>query len=174
MVANLELQLVKIDNTINILNTNLVTIAGLQDGTIVVPDSTLLVRSLPTENEIYWQQEAQINSSCLKLAHSGVDINRKAEAIVRSERLPKIGLQAGWIIDGPVLVEVPPINRNLSYWHIGIGVNFNISSLYKSNRSLAKSHAAIQKAMDEYDAMQENVSLEVKLIIHIIWRLMKN
>lgn len=162
LVANLELQLVKIDNTINILNTNLVTIAGLQDGTIVVPDSTLLVRSLPTENEIYWQQEAQINSSCLKLAHSGIDINRKAEAIVRSERLPKIGLQAGWIIDGPVLVEVPPINRNLSYWHIGIGVNFNISSLYKSNRSLAKSHVATQKAMDEYDAMQENVSLEVK------------
>lgn len=162
LVANLELQLVKINNAINILNANLVTITGLPDGTVVVPDSTILARSLPTKDEYWWQQEAQVNSSSLSLARSGVDINRKAEAIVRSERLPKIGLRAGWIIDGPVLVEVPPINRNLSYWHVGVGVNFNISSLYKSNRSLAKSRAATRKAMDEYDAMQENVSLEVK------------
>ena len=133
LMSNLELQLVRINNTLNILNTNLVTTAGLSDGTVIVPDSTILARSLPMGEEHRWQQEAMENSPSLSLARSAVDINRKAEAIVRSERLPKIGLQAGWTLDGPILVEVPPINRNLSYWYVGIGISYNISSLYKSN-----------------------------------------
>lgn len=162
LVSNLELQLVRINNTLDILNSNLVTTAGLPDGTVVVPDSTILVRSLPMQGEHWWQQEAMANSPSLSLARSSVNISRKAEDIIRSERLPKIGLQAGWTIDGPILVEVPPINRNLSYWYIGIGVSYNISSLYKNNKSLAKSRAATQRATEELTATHENISLSVR------------
>lgn len=162
LMSNLELQLVRINNTLNILNTNLVTTAGLSDGTVIVPDSTILARSLPMGEEHRWQQEAMENSPSLSLARSAVDINRKAEAIVRSERLPKIGLQAGWTLDGPILVEVPPINRNLSYWYVGIGISYNISSLYKSNMSLTKKRIATQRAIEELNAAHENVSLTVR------------
>ena len=161
LVSNLELQLVKINNTIEILNTNLVTIAGLPQNTVIVPDSTILVRSLPKDGAAWWQAEAEQNSPSLSLARSGVDISRKAESLVRSERLPKIGLQAGWNIDGPILVEVPPINRNLSYWYVGIGVSYNISSLYKTNKTLAKSQAATRQAIEQFDVARENLSLTV-------------
>ncbi len=161
LVSNLELQLVRINNTIDILNTNLVTIAGLPEGTVIVPDSTILAQSLPTKGTAWWQAEAEANSPSLSLARSGVDISRKAESLVRSERLPKIGLQAGWSMDGPILVEVPPINRNLSYWYVGIGISYNISSLYKSNKSLAKSRIATQRAVEQLDVARENLSLAV-------------
>lgn len=161
LVSNLELQLIRINNTIGILNTNLVTTAGLPEGTVVVPDSSILVRSLPKEGAAWWQTEAEANSPSISLARSGVDISRKVESLVRSERLPKIGLQAGWSMDGPILVEVPPINRNLSYWYVGVGVSYNISSLYKNNRSLSKSRAATQRAMEQLDATRENVTLAV-------------
>ena len=161
LVSNLELQLVKINNTIEILNTNLVTIAGLPQNTVIVPDSTILARSLPKDGAAWWQAEAEQNSPSLSLARSGVEISRKAESLVRSERLPKIGLQAGWNIDGPILVEVPPINRNLSYWYVGIGVSYNISSLYKTNKALAKSQAATRQAIEQFDVARENLSLAV-------------
>ena len=162
LVSNLELQLVKINNTLTILNRNLVVTAGLGDNIEVVPDSTILARSLPSVGEDWWQQSAESESPTLKLARSGVDISRKAETLVKSDRLPKIGIQAGWSIDGPILVEVPPINRNLSYWYVGIGVSYNISSLYKSNKSLSKSRAATQTALDQLEAARENVSLGVR------------
>lgn len=162
LVSNLELQLVKINNTLNILNRNLVVTAGLPDGTEIVPDSAILDRSLPVAGEGWWQQEAVENAPSLKLARSGVEISRKAESLVKSERLPKIGLQAAWNIDGPILVEVPPINRNLSYWYVGVGVSYNLSSLYKSNKSLSKSRAATQVALEQLDAAQENVNLGVR------------
>ena len=161
LVSNLELQLVKINNILDILNNNLVTIAGMPANTIIVPDSTILARSLPTEGKGWWQQEAETNSPTLSLASSGVDISRKVEALARSERLPKIGLQAGWTIDGPILVEVPPINRNLSYWYVGVGLSYNISSLYKSNRTLSRSRIATRKAIEEFDATRENILLAV-------------
>ena len=41
LMSNLEMQLVRINNTLNILNTNLVTTAGLSDGTVIVPDSVV-------------------------------------------------------------------------------------------------------------------------------------
>ncbi|MBD5296167.1 MAG: TolC family protein [Bacteroides sp.] len=161
LVSNLELQLVKINNTIDILNTNLVTIAGLPDNTVIVPDTLILERSLPKDGVAWWQGEAEQNSPALSLARSEVDINRKAESLVRSERLPKIGLQAAWNIDGPILVEVPPINRNLSYWYVGVGVSYNISSLYKTNKALAKSQAATRQAIEQFEVARENLSLAV-------------
>lgn len=162
LVSSLELQLVRIDNTLEILNANLVTMSSLPEGTVIVPDTTILDRSLPAAGELWWQQEAVGNAPSLSLARTGVDISRKAEALVRAERMPKVGLQAGWTMDGPILVEIPPINRNLSYWYVGVGVSYNISSLYKSNKSLAKSRAATRKTMEELAATQENVSLAVK------------
>lgn len=162
LVSDLELQLIKIDNTLDILNRNLVVTAGLPGGTVILPDTTILERSLPMAGEGWWQQEAASNSPSLQLARTGVDISRTAEAMVKSERLPKIGLQAAWNLNGPILVEIPPINRNLSYWYVGVGVSYNLSSLFKSNKSLARSRAATQTAIDRLDATAESVSLEVR------------
>ena len=162
LVSNLELQLIKINNTLEILNNNLVTVAGLPENTVVVPDSAILARSLPIQSEDEWQRDAEANSPSLSLARNGVEISKKAEALVRSERLPKVGLRAGWTIDGPILVEVPPIDRNLSYWYVGLGVDYNLASLYKSNKSLTRSQIATRKAREELEAAKEGVSLAVR------------
>lgn len=162
LVSNLELQLVKIDNTLSILNDNLVVTAGLGPDLTIVPDSTILERALPGGDESFWQHEAAVSSPSIRLADLQVEMSRKGETLAKSERLPKIGLKTGWQIDGPILVEVPPINRNLSYWSVGLGISYNISSLYKDNRSVARSKAATAKALDEAAALRENVSLAVR------------
>jgi len=162
LVSDLQLQLIKINNTVDILNNNLVTIAGLPAGIMVMPDSTILSRSLPTTGESAWQNDAFENSPYIRLAQSKVDISRNSEALAKSEMLPKIGLQAGWSIDGPILVEVPPINRNLSYWYVGVGVSYNISSLFKSNKAIARSRAATIHASDELNVACESTELSVR------------
>ncbi|MDE6227537.1 MAG: TolC family protein [Muribaculaceae bacterium] len=162
LLSNLQLQLIKIDNTLEILNNNLVTVAGMSPETKITPDTAILVRSLPMESEEWWQQEATDNSPSLKLAKNGVDISRQAEKLVRSDRYPKIGLQAAWTMDGPILVEIPPINRNLSYWYVGVGVSYNVASLYKTNKSLSRSRSAIRKAEDDLAATAESIGLGVR------------
>ena len=162
LLSNLELQLVKINNTLAILNNNLVVTAGLPENTVVKPDTTILARSLPIGGEAMWQQEAVASSPALRLARTDVDITRKAESLVKAEKLPKVGVQAGWTMDGPILVEVPPINRNLSYWYVGVGVSYNISSLFKTNKAMDKSRAATASAEDRLAAAREGVELAVR------------
>ncbi|MDE7376876.1 MAG: TolC family protein [Muribaculaceae bacterium] len=161
LVSNLELQLVKINNLISILNDNLVTIAGFPEGIMIQPDSALLSRSLPSQSAEAWQTDALANSPTIKLARSGVDLSLKGEQLARAERLPNVGLQAGWNFDGPILTEVPPINRNLSYWYVGVGVTYNLSSLYKTNKSVSRSRAATAQAHAALDAAQESTELVV-------------
>ncbi len=161
-MSNLELRLVKINNTLEILNHSLVVTAGLPEGTVVSPDPSILDRSLSAAGEGWWRQMAGERSPSLKLARQSVEISRKAESLARSERLPKIGLKASWSIDGPILVEVPPINRNLSYWYVGLGVSYNISSLFKANKAVAKSRAATVTALDRLKAADESLTLGVR------------
>lgn len=162
LVSDLELQRIRIANTLDILNSNIIVVAGLPDGTVVVPDSTILARSLPVDTEAEWQQAAEDNAPSLAMARTGVAISKSTEKITRSEKLPKIGLQAGWTIDGPILTEVPPINRNLSYWYVGLGVSFNISSLYKTDKAVDRSRAATRRAIDELELARQNVSLGIR------------
>jgi len=162
LVSTLELQLIQIDNMLDILNKNISVTVGLPDGTVIIPDTALLSRSLPVNGEKWWKRTAVENSPTLLMAKTVVDINRKSEDIVRSGRLPKVALQAGWTIDGPILVEVPPINRNLSYWYVGIGVSYNISSLYKNNKSLSRSRVATRRAVEQLEASRDNVELAVR------------
>lgn len=161
LVSNLELEIVRIDNSMRIFNNNLVTLADLEPGLTVVPDTTILSRAVDVLALQSWRQEATVESPRLKLARSVVDISRKAEDIVRADRLPKIGLEAGWALNGPILTEVPPINRNLSYWYVGLGVSYNLSSLYKSNKTLARSRAATIVARQELESAGEDVALAV-------------
>lgn len=162
LVSNLELQLLKIKNTLDILNRNLTVTAGLPAETVIRPDSTILERALPMAGEGWWQEEAAVHAPSLKLARSGVDISHQAEKLVKSERLPKVGIQAAWTFDGPILVEVPPINRNLSYWYVGVGISYNLSSLFKTDKSLSRSRAATLTARTRLDAEEENVSLGIR------------
>ncbi|MCM1522679.1 MAG: TolC family protein [Muribaculaceae bacterium] len=162
LVSDLGLQLIKINNTLDILNSNLVALAGLPEQTVIELDTTILDRSLPMQGESAWQTEASDNAPLLRLARTKVDISRKAESLTRADRLPHVGLQAGWTIDGPILVEVPPINRNLSYWYVGVGVTYNLSSLFKTNKAMARSRAATAHATDEFAATEEDTRLAVR------------
>ena len=63
--------------------------------------------------------------------------------------------------DGPILTEVPPINRNLSYWYVGVGVSYNVSSLFKSDKSLARSRAATALAQTELEDARQEVAMAV-------------
>lgn len=162
VVAELRLNLVRISNTLEILNNNLVETAGLPEGTVIEPDTTILMRSLPLHDGDWWRNQSAESAPSMRLARLTVDISRKAEHLVRAERLPKIGLQAGWSFDGPILTEIPPINRNLSYWFVGVGISYNLSSLYKTNKSLARSRAATQKALDELDSTSKALDMAVR------------
>ncbi|MDR3328197.1 MAG: TolC family protein [Prevotellaceae bacterium] len=162
LLSNLELAKTQIKNTLAILNNNLTTTLGLPNNTVVEPDTTILSKVLPVENNEYWTTVAVDNSPALKQLSLAVQINEHQDKIIRSERLPQVALVAANYFDGPITIEVPPINKNLNYWFVGIGVNYKLSALYKTNKSINKSKLAIQRTAEQYDDVKEQTELAIK------------
>lgn len=161
-LQRLELALTQVENTKVIINDQLVTTLGLGEETLIIPD-TEAVENLPgilAEKE--WQLRASDNSPALKQAQIGVKHSEYGVKLARSERIPSFALFAADHLDGPITIEVPPINKNFNYWYVGIGLKFNIASLYKSGKSIQRAKYAVERASEQERLLRENIHTDVK------------
>lgn len=113
--------------------------------------------TVPDESEAVWQERALQQHLSLQKASLEVDMGRTREKTVRSEMLPHVALLAEDHLDGPITVEVPPLDRNLNYWFVGVGVSYNLSSLYKSRQKLRQSRLATTLAADRHTVALQQV-----------------
>lgn len=158
----LRLQLAKVEDACKIANHQLVTTLHLPEGTVVQPDTTLNDSQIQTLSEASWQELAAQNNLNLQQAETGIKINRQREKLERSERLPKISLMAAEHLDGPITIEVPVLDNNFNYWFVGVGVKYNISSLFKNNRKLKAARLNVRKAQETYELAQEQTNHAVQ------------
>ena len=130
----LNLQLSRVEDARKIANHQLVTALHLPEGTEISPDTYLLERQILTLTEDDWQDMAETNNILLKQTQAAIQMNEQKVKQERSERLPHISIVAAEHLDGPITIEVPVLDNNFNYWYIGIGVKYNLSSLFKNNR----------------------------------------
>lgn len=107
--------------------------------------------------EAAWQQLALQRHTGLQKSALAVDMSRTREKLERAELLPHVALLAEDHLDGPITTKVPPINKNLNYWFVGVGVTYNFSSLYKNNRKLRQARLATAVAQDRRSVALEEV-----------------
>lgn len=158
----LKLQLTRLRDGRSILNHQIVTALHLPDSTVVIPDSTLLDSETELLAERDWQERAE--SSSVTLRQSGLDIKMQEQKVImeRSARLPGIAVVAAEHLDGPVTVEVPVLNNNFNYWYVGLGVKYNLSSLYKSRNRVRQARLGVRKAEEAYTLVKEQVENAVQ------------
>ncbi|HIS34798.1 MAG TPA: TolC family protein [Candidatus Avirikenella pullistercoris] len=161
-LQSLELALTQLENSRLIINNRLVTVLGLPLETVIEVDTTLLDRLPEPLSEAYWQETGTNTSPILKQAELGVEQSRYNEKIVKAERLPSIALFAGNYLNGPITIEVPPINKNFNYWLVGVKVKFNIASAYTSGKKSGLAKLSTQKAVVREQLMRDNLQTEVK------------
>lgn len=156
-LQNLELGLTNTRNRRNIINRQLTTTLGLDNSVEIMPDTTLLAVRLDQRNESFWQDEMQ-KAPALQLAGLAVDMGKKQEQMAKAERRPSVALFASNNLDGPILIEVPPINSNFNYWMVGVSFSYKFDSLFKSNKKLKKAQIATRKAQRDFEYAEEQLS----------------
>lgn len=161
-LKSLELALTQIENSRIIINNQLVTTLGLPQDVEIGIDTCILDKLPLISPEMEWQNTATGQLPALKQAELGIRQSQQGEKLAKSERLPSVALFAANFLDGPIIIEVPPINKNLNYWYVGVGVKFNIASIYQSGKNIRKAKIATQRAMEGKRLLEENVQTEVK------------
>lgn len=158
----LKQQLTQVKDACKILNHQLVTTLHLPRETKIIPDSTLVNIPIQTLSEQQWQDMAGKSNLTLQQTQTGVQINEQKVKQERSERLPQIALVAAEHLDGPITIEVPVLDNNFNYWYVGIGVKYNISSLFKNNRKLKQARLNVRKAQETHRLTIEQVENAVQ------------
>lgn len=158
----LNLQLSRVKDARQIANHQLVTTLHLPENTEIAPDTSLLERQILTLTEEDWQNMAAGNNILLKQSQADIQMNEQKVKQERSERLPHISLVAADHLDGPITIEVPVLDNNFNYWYIGIGVRYNLSSLFKNNRKLKQARLNVRRAQERHQLVQEQVGNAVQ------------
>lgn len=157
----LKLDLVRLQNTREIMNYRLVNSLGLPEGTVI---SSILgddedMRNRSRQN---WQEIAADASPEMKVSGIKADMALTRQKLVRSERLPKIAVVAYENFNGPITFEIPPIDKNLNIWYIGLGIRYNFSSLYKSGHKLKQAAIEVRQAEQAKNVTEENLRNDVQ------------
>ena len=155
MLQNLKLALIEVENNSTIVNKQLVVTLGLPDDTQIIPDSTILQLDMGAVDQDSLLKQAAANLPELKSAALDKEIATKELRIAKAEYYPHIALVAANSFDGPILIEVPSINKNFNYWYVGVGLKYNLASLYKTNRTVQLANN--KRRMAEY---AETLTLE--------------
>lgn len=157
----LKLDLVRLQNTREIMNYRLVNSLGLPEGTVI---SSILgddedMRDRSRQN---WQEIAADASPEMKVSGIKADMALTRQKLVRSERLPKIAVVAYENFNGPITFEIPPIDKNLNIWYVGLGIRYNFSSLYKSGHKLKQAALKVRQAEQAKNVTEENLRNDVQ------------
>ena len=153
----LKLQLAKVQAACKIMKHQLVTTRHLPAGTEIIPDSTLLDEEVKALAENDWQLLASQSNVGLQKAQLAMKMSEQKVKLERSELLPKIALVAGEHLDGPITIEVPVLDNNFNYWYVGVGIKYNLSSLFKNNKKVRQAKLNMRKAQEEYSLAQEQI-----------------
>ncbi len=157
-LEELRLGSTRMADQLRIARHELLTALGTDEAEIqMLGESAFADCSLPLGSEAEWQALALQNHIGLKKSNTGIAMHRTEEQLARAARRPNICLFAEDYLNGPILIEVPVIDRNFNYWQVGVGVSYNFSSLYKAKRSIRKAEAATTHATETHKVALEGV-----------------
>jgi outer membrane protein TolC len=156
-LQNLNYSKIQLQNAVSLLNNQLTVAAGLPKSVIIVTDT-----SAKTNSFLPVQFPASFSAISVQMAEKAEKIASHAEKILRAERLPQIALFAGDYFNSPVTIEIPALNKNFNYWAVGVGVKYNLSSLYKSEAKIRTATLATKRASEEKAVAEEQILLALE------------
>lgn len=158
----IRLQMEKVQDGRKILNHQLVTALHLPADTRILPDTTLLNHRVTTAAEAQWQETAAGTNIDLKQSQVAVRMNEQKVKQERAALLPHVAVFATDHLDGPITIEVPVLDNNFNYWFVGVGINYNLSSLFKNNRKVKQARLNVRRAQEQHLLAQEQIENAVQ------------
>ena len=158
-LESLRLQLTKLKSSQSVISHQLANMLHIDRDTIIATDLDSLKRQyMEGQEQSEWQMAAAENNANLQMARLAVKINEKKVKLEKSALLPKVSIVAEEHFDGPITNEVPVIDKNISYWFAGIGVSYNLSSIYKGNKRIRQSKATLSQSKEQLAETTEHTT----------------
>ncbi len=161
-LENLKLGLTQVVNQRKIVNHQLITTLGLEQGVNILTQDCFEIAPEHGSGEDYWQSLAEGNAPAIQQADLDVEMSLQKERQEKSALRPTIAVMAEEHLDGPITIEIPNINKNINYFFVGVGVKYNFDALYKNNRRVRQARVATQTARERRAQVGDELDMTVQ------------
>lgn len=157
-LQNLQLGLTATKNKINVINYKLATTLGLDSDAVILPDTTALFNmTVERKMENDWMEESKFTPQ-MELANTEIEICRNNERLVRADKLPKVSISVTNDFNGPILVEVQPLDNNFNYWFAGVSLSYSFDALFKTGKKMKQAKLATLQSQTRCELTEEHIS----------------
>ena len=165
-LMTLQLTKEKLKDAQSIINHQLCTTLHMADKKVIVVDTTKLnqeIASLKTiANEHNWQQTASENNIGIRQANVAIQLAEQKIKTTNAASLPSLALIAEDNLFGPYTNDLIPVNANVNAWFVGIGLKYDLGSLWKNKHTINHARIHHQQSQKQLVLARENVEKSVQ------------
>ena len=165
-LMTLQLTKEKLKDAQSIINHQLCTTLHMTDKKVIVVDTTKLnqeIASLKTiANEHNWQQTASENNIGIRQANVAIQLAEQKIKTTNAASLPSLALIAEDNLFGPYTNDLIPVNANVNAWFVGIGLKYDLGSLWKNKHNINHARIHHQQSQEQLVLARENVEKSIQ------------
>lgn len=154
--SDIELQLLEMENNFNIANVNMNLLLGIPEATILQVDTTFTSQQVDTKTYPEYEQQTLQNRKDIQ----SVGFQQKAAQMrtksAKAENFPTLALTGGYIA-----ANIPGVLTVTNAVNAGIGVQYNLAKLWKSNAVLKQSKARETQIAYSRDLLVDEIKLNL-------------
>ncbi len=154
--SNIELTLLDAESNLTVANENMNLMLGLPENTVIETDSNFVADTKEPKTFVEMENLALQSRKDLQ----AVGLQKKAAAVgikaAKAEVYPTIALTGGYIA-----ADVPKVLTVTNAVNVGVGVSYNLSSIWKNNTKLAQAKARETQVTASEELLNDEIRLQV-------------
>ncbi|CDF22886.1 outer membrane efflux protein [Prevotella sp. CAG:617] len=159
-LTNDRLALQEVDNSLTLMSQQLDILLGLDEQTLIVPDTTLLRQINPTSDYADYLQKAYRDDWTMRRLRQEAQLALNNQRLVKAEFLPQLSLYAGNTLARPITRTMADYYNNS--WNIGLTLSYPLSSLYKNRHKLEEARLNIDASQQQEELRKQSLRMEIR------------
>lgn len=162
ILTNYKLSYKETENDIALTSQQLDIVLGMDENTILEPDSSFLSSQLDIKGENDYVYQAYIQYPDLKITETNIALAQNYLKLVKADYLPTLSLQASNTLARPIPNVSPAQDLYLNAWGITLNLSYHISSLFDKKHSTSAAKRQIQLQQLAQEQQKQNIRTGVK------------
>jgi len=160
-LKNLELTKVKLTDAMSIINHQLAITLHLPEGSVIEPDiqelenEYLSLASVASQDT--WKQTAAEQNIGIRQANVAAGMAEQKIKATKAASLPSVALVVEDNLFGPYTNDLIPVNSNVNAWFVGLGVKYNLSSLWNNRHQVRKARIDARQSREQVTLARKGV-----------------
>ena len=162
LLTNYDLTYKEIENDIVLASQQLDIVLGMDETTILQPDSSFLTSGMELKTENEYVSQAYLQHPELKITQTNISLAQNALQLIKADYLPSLSLKAGTALTRPIPYLIPVEDLYFYSWGVSLNLSYNVSALFnkKHNSNAAKQQIQLQGLYREQQ--KQAIRMEIK------------